>query len=62
MTVVVEAVGDTGSETVEAAVRQLTLRIKTQTGITAWVEAGPSGSIERSTGKAQRVVDKRSIR
>jgi len=60
MTVVVEATAEVDSQTVETAVDQLTLRIKTQTGITARVEAVPCGSIERSTGKARRVIDERS--
>ena len=43
-----------------AAAQQLAQRIKSRIGISAHVQVEPCGSIERSIGKARRVVDKRS--
>jgi phenylacetate-CoA ligase len=43
-----------------AAAADLQQRIKTAIGITTAVDVGPAGSVVRSAGKAQRVVDKRA--
>ncbi len=42
-----------------AACRDLAQRIKALIGITVAVAAGAPGAIERSIGKAKRVVDRR---
>jgi phenylacetate-CoA ligase len=47
------------SDDMTAASRQLEQRIKGLIGITVTVEAVPPGAIERSLGKAKRVVDRR---
>ena len=58
-------------ETVAAATRagalhrtaaELAAQLKTDVGITVTVEVHPPGTIERSTGKAQRVLDRREPR
>jgi phenylacetate-CoA ligase len=43
----------------DEAARDLQRRIKSFVGVTASVSVGNSGSIERSGGKAKRVVDRR---
>ncbi len=44
----------------EQDVRSLVARIKATIGLTVTVVAGPCGSIERSAGKARRVIDRRT--
>jgi phenylacetate-CoA ligase len=44
----------------EAASRSLSHRLKSFIGISARVVVNPSGAIERSVGKARRVLDKRA--
>jgi phenylacetate-CoA ligase len=60
MTVRVEARADAADDaTRAAAVRELAHKIKSLIGVTAEVEAVPPGGIERSLGKAKRIVDLR---
>jgi phenylacetate-CoA ligase len=60
MTVRVEARADAADEASRAAsARELAHRIKSLIGITAEVDALAPGSIERSLGKAKRIVDLR---
>ena len=61
LTVLVEGKAGIASETAEAAGRSLAGHIKRIIGISAMVQTLPSGSIERSQGKAKRVFDYRSI-
>ena len=59
MTVLVEAdYGVTGAERSSAA-RALTHHVKEMVGVTVTVEVRDPGTVERSVGKAQRVVDRR---
>ncbi len=60
LTVVTEAKIGVESDKMEAAVRNLKSQIKSQIGITADVNLRPTGSIERSIGKATRIVDLRN--
>ncbi len=50
---------DEGSESAHAAAGRLAHEIKAYIGATARVELRPSGGVERSAGKARRVVDLR---
>ena len=60
LTVVVEARADTADEASrEAAARDVAHRIKSRIGITGKVEVTDPESLERSTGKARRVLDLR---
>lgn len=61
MTVLVEATeGAAGGKTDrDAAARELAHHIKSVVGVTAAVEVRDPGGVERSAGKARRVVDKR---
>jgi len=60
ITVVVEARSDASDETTRAACnRDLAMRIKALIGVTADVNTVESGKIERSVGKAKRVIDLR---
>jgi phenylacetate-CoA ligase len=59
MTVHVESAMAAGTGEVEGAGRELSRIIKAYVGITAQVQVGAPGSIERSVGKAKRVVDRR---
>jgi phenylacetate-CoA ligase len=60
MTVRVEARADASDEASRAAsAHELAHRIKSLIGITAEVDAIPPGGIERSVGKAKRIVDLR---
>jgi phenylacetate-CoA ligase len=59
MTVVVERSGGAGPADGDAAGANLAHMIKAMIGVTAEVRVVPAGSIERSLGKAKRVVDKR---
>jgi phenylacetate-CoA ligase len=45
----------------EASARELTASIKAYVGISVHVQVGGPGSIERSIGKAKRVIDRRSL-
>jgi phenylacetate-CoA ligase len=59
MTVLVEAeYGVTGAERAAAAAA-LTHHVKEMVGVTVTVEVRDPGTVERSLGKAQRVVDRR---
>jgi phenylacetate-CoA ligase len=59
MAVLVESeYGATGTER-EAAARELAHHVKEMVGVTATVEVRDPGTVERSAGKAQRVVDRR---
>jgi len=44
----------------EAAAQQLTKSVKAYVGVSVRVNLGETGSIERSIGKAKRVIDKRN--
>jgi phenylacetate-CoA ligase len=56
----VKVEGRAGDEAVrDAASRDLAQRIKALIGVTAAVETAPPGAIERSIGKARRIVDLR---
>src|SRR5690242_20288592 len=59
LTVLVERSPGAGAATGEAAGAQLAQKIKNLIGVTAEVRVVQSGGIERSIGKAKRVVDKR---
>ena len=59
VTVLVEGAADALTDGVTAAVASLQRRMKTMIGLTAQVRIVASGGIERSTGKAKRVVDRR---
>ncbi|PPD14717.1 MAG: phenylacetate--CoA ligase [Methylobacterium sp.] len=47
------------SDAANAAAKQLARQIKDKIGITAWVNVLPPDGIERSQGKAKRIIDKR---
>jgi phenylacetate-CoA ligase len=59
LTVLVERAPAAGAATGEAAGAQLAHRVKNLIGVSAEVRVVQSGGIERSMGKAKRVVDKR---
>ena len=59
MTVIVERSAGSGAADGNAAGVRLAHMIKSLIGVTAEVQVVPPGSIERSLGKAKRVVDKR---
>ncbi len=59
LTVVVERAPAAGSRDGDAAGDQLAHQIKNLVGVTAFVRVVQAGGIERSLGKAKRVVDKR---
>jgi phenylacetate-CoA ligase len=60
ITVVVEARPESGDEAARAACnRELSARIKSLIGVTADVKTVAPGAIERSLGKAKRVIDLR---
>ncbi len=60
LTVLVEGAAHTTSEDVAVAAASLQRRMKTMIGLTAHVRIVATGGIERSIGKAKRVVDRRS--
>jgi phenylacetate-CoA ligase len=60
--VLVERAPTAGSADGDAAGNRLAKRIKNLIGVSATVRVMPSGGIERSIGKAKRVVDKRELR
>jgi phenylacetate-CoA ligase len=59
MTVKVEARPGADDATRAACGRELAHQIKALIGVTAMVETTPPGAIERSIGKAKRIVDLR---
>jgi phenylacetate-CoA ligase len=59
MTVAVECEPGSSDEEREAAARQLAHHVKEMIGVTARIEVRDPGEIERSVGKARRVVDRR---
>jgi phenylacetate-CoA ligase len=59
VTVVVEARPGIGEAEWAAANRDLAHHIKNQIGVTAEVKAVKPGAVERSAGKAKRVIDLR---
>jgi phenylacetate-CoA ligase len=59
LTVLVERAPGAGAATGEAAGAQLAHKIKSLIGVSAEVRVVQSGGIERSVGKAKRVLDKR---
>jgi phenylacetate-CoA ligase len=59
MTVLVERASSAAGADADAAGERLAVRIKDLVGVTCSVRVMPSGGIERSLGKAKRVVDKR---
>ncbi|MBS0325693.1 MAG: phenylacetate--CoA ligase [Proteobacteria bacterium] len=61
MTINVERAPDAGSADAEGAGRRLAEHVKNLIGVTAAVQVKPPGGIERSLGKARRVVDKRAL-
>jgi phenylacetate-CoA ligase len=61
MTVVVERAPVAGGADADAAGERLAHRIKSLIGVTAAVRVLPPGGVERSLGKAKRVVDKRAL-
>jgi phenylacetate-CoA ligase len=60
MTVLVERIATIGSAEGDAAGARLAHHIKSLVGVSAEVKVVPPGGIERSLGKAKRVVDKRA--
>ena len=60
MIVHVEAASDaTGPEARAASARELASHIRNVVGIRAEIDVGDPGAVERSLGKARRVVDSR---
>ena len=62
MTVLVERAASAGTADADTAGERLAHRIKGLIGVTCAVRVMQSGAIERSLGKAKRVVDKRALR
>jgi phenylacetate-CoA ligase len=61
LTVHVEIAQDAAAQvSPESVAAQLSHQIKSYIGVSARVKAGPAGSIERSMGKARRVIDRRT--
>jgi phenylacetate-CoA ligase len=60
MTVIVEPASGADRATTQAAAASLRERIKTFVGVSVRVELAEPGTIEPSTGKARRVVDRRA--
>jgi phenylacetate-CoA ligase len=60
LTVIVERAPGTGAVDAESASAALARHVKDLIGVTAMIRVMPSGTIERSLGKAKRVVDKRN--
>ena len=59
LTVVVEAKAGCGDEQRNEAASQLQSRIKTLIGVSAIIDVRPENSLERSPGKAKRILDSR---
>jgi phenylacetate-CoA ligase len=62
MTVLVERAPTAGGADADAAGARLAHRIKSLVGVTAAVRVMQAGGIERSLGKAKRIIDKRAMR
>jgi len=62
MTVHVEPAASAAHSSCESAARQLSESVKAFVGISVTVNVGGPGSIERSIGKAKRVIDRRDSR
>jgi phenylacetate-CoA ligase len=60
ITVLVEARPETGESTWNDCSRELAHHIKAQIGVTAAVKTVKPGGVERSAGKARRVIDLRA--
>jgi len=60
MTVIVERSASAGGADADAAGERLARRIKDLIGVSCAVRVLAPGAIERSLGKAKRVVDRRS--
>jgi len=60
MEILIEARPEAGAEARKEASQQLAHDIKSRIGVSAKVTALDPGGIERSLGKARRVVDKRA--
>jgi phenylacetate-CoA ligase len=58
--IVAEAAEDADSSSYDALARDLAGRVKERIGVTAAVRVVPPGGIERSVGKARRIVDHRT--
>jgi len=61
MTVLVERKSTVGTVDGDAAGKRLAHLIKNLVGVTAEVKVLPPGGIERSLGKAKRILDKRNL-
>jgi phenylacetate-CoA ligase len=61
LTVLVESVKDLGEQDRQAVAARLERKVKDRTGTTCRVEVRGPGGIERSVGKARRVVDERRL-
>ena len=59
LTVRVESVGDPGGDVTSSLGAELAERIKNRIGVTAAVEVVTPHRLERSTGKARRIEDRR---
>jgi phenylacetate-CoA ligase len=59
LTVRVEARPQAGRPATEDLGRQLAERVKARIGVSVGVEVVPPGTLERSLGKAKRVIDER---
>ncbi|MFL6099252.1 MAG: phenylacetate--CoA ligase PaaK [Actinomycetales bacterium] len=58
--IVAEAAVDADSSSYDTLARELAGRVKERIGVTAAVRVVPPGGIERSVGKARRIVDRRA--
>jgi phenylacetate-CoA ligase len=61
LTILVECAQDAGTPDGEVAGGALAQLVKNLVGVTAAVRVMPAGGIERSLGKARRIVDKRTM-
>jgi phenylacetate-CoA ligase len=61
LTIIVERAPGAGTADAESASTALAHLVKSLVGVTAAVRVMPSGGIERSLGKARRIVDKRKL-
>lgn len=59
LTVLVESLEPLGDDEKQAVAQRLAARVKDRVGTTATVEVSDPGGIERSVGKARRIVDRR---
>jgi phenylacetate-CoA ligase len=58
--IVAEAAADADSSSYDALARELAGRVKERIGVAAAVRIVAPGGIERSVGKARRIVDRRA--